>query len=189
VLGNPAFAIVRWAWGIFMSRFSRLSGRAFLAGALAFSAGLTTASARETVRFDGGYSAGTIVVKTGERRLYYVLGDGRALRYVVGVGRPGRAWSGSTFIRAKELNPGYIPPPEVKHDNPAIPNFIPGGSPHNPLGVAALHLGRIGYAIHGTNKPGLIGGFVSYGCIRMYNHEVADLYNRVGFGTSVVVLR
>ena len=145
-------------------------------------------TAREVVHFNG-YSAGTIVVKTGERRLYYVLGNGRAIRYVVGVGRAGKQWSGSAFIDGKHLRPAWSPPREVKRDKPSLPDLIPGGSPKNPMGVAALTLSRGDYAIHGTNAPGSVGGFVSYGCIRMYNHDIMDLFGRVGIGTPVVVMR
>jgi lipoprotein-anchoring transpeptidase ErfK/SrfK len=164
---------------------------AFL-GVLAFTgAGIlapASTSARETVHFNG-YSAGTIVVKTSERRLYYVLGEGRAIRYPVGVGRAGKAWAGHAIIAGKYIKPGWSPPAEIRRDKPSLPAVIPGGSPANPMGAAALTLSEGEYAIHGTNAPGSIGGFVSYGCIRMYNQDVMDLYNRVGFGTPVVVLR
>lgn len=149
---------------------------------------LNTASARDTVRF-GGYEPGTIVVKTGERRLYLVLGSGTALRYPVGVGKAGKAWVGRTHIDGKHRNPAWAPPREVKRDNPRLPDVIPGGSPRNPMGVAALTLSGGEYAIHGTNVPSSIGGFVSYGCIRMYNQDIADLYNRVSVGTRVIVTR
>jgi lipoprotein-anchoring transpeptidase ErfK/SrfK len=146
------------------------------------------ASAREIVRFNGE-SAGTIVVRTSERRLYYVLGDGRAVRYPVGVGRAGKQWSGRTVIAGKHFRPAWSPPAEVWRDKPRLPAVIPGGSPRNPMGYGALTLSGGEYAIHGTNNPGSIGGFVSYGCIRMYNADVLDLYNRVGWGTTVVVTR
>jgi len=148
------------------------------------------ASAREIVSFDGpGYSAGTIVVRTTERRLYLVLGNGHAIRYPVGVGRAGKQWAGVSRIDGKYLNPAWAPPPEIKHDKPSLPNVIPGGSPHNPMGVAAMTLAGGEYAIHGTNQPSSIGGYVSYGCIRMYNQDISDLYQRVSVGTAVVVTR
>jgi lipoprotein-anchoring transpeptidase ErfK/SrfK len=156
--------------------------------AAAFFAAAGPADARETVRFNG-YEAGTIVVKTGERRLYLVLGGGAAMRYPVGVGKAGKAWVGRTYIDGKHRNPAWAPPPEVKRDNPRLPDVIPGGSPRNPMGVAALTLSGGEYAIHGTNVPSSIGGFVSYGCIRMYNQDIADLYNRVSVGTRVIVTR
>ena len=143
-------------------------------------------SAREMVAFNGG-SPGTIVVRTNERKLYLVLGQGRALRYTVGVGRVGRQWTGKSFIDGKHRSPAWAPPPDIRRDNPRLPAVIPGGSPRNPMGLAALTLVGGDYAIHGTNHPGSIGGFVSYGCIRMYNHDIADLYDRVGVGTPVIV--
>ncbi len=93
------------------------------------------------------------------------------------------------MISGKYLRPAWTPPAEVKHDKPYLPNLIPGGSGRNPMGAAALTLSQGEYAIHGTNNPGSIGGFVSYGCIRMYNADILDLYGRVGFGTTVVVTR
>ena len=141
----------------------------------------------DMVSFRGDYSPGTIVVKTNERRLYLVLGDGAAVRYPVGVGKPGKQWSGVTRIDGKYRQPAWAPPAEVKRDNPSIPNVIAGGSPANPMGVAAMTLAGGEYAIHGTNKPGSIGGFVSYGCVRMLNADITDLYHRVSVGTSVVV--
>lgn len=150
----------------------------------------TPAQAREVVAFsDSDYSAGTIVIRTSERRLYYVLGDGRALRYPVGVGKAGKQWSGTTSIARKSWHPDWSPPATVKRDIPSLPNLIPGGSPKNPMGVAAMTLAGTEYAIHGTNVPRSVGGFVSYGCIRMYNADVTDLYSRVSVGTTVVVTR
>ena len=147
------------------------------------------AQAGAMVGFTGSYSAGTVVVKTGERSLYYVLGNGKAMRYTVGVGRQGKQWTGTSMIDGKHLAPAWSPPADVKRDNPKLPSVIAGGSPRNPMGAAALTLSGGQYAIHGTNAPGSIGGFVSYGCIRMYNADVLDLYSRVGFGTTVVVTR
>ncbi|MFL6797321.1 MAG: L,D-transpeptidase [Xanthobacteraceae bacterium] len=148
-----------------------------------------SAQARGIVGFPGNYSAGTVVVKTGERSLYYVLGNGQAMRYTVGVGRQGKQWSGTAMITGKHLAPAWSPPADVKRDNPRLPAVIPGGSPRNPMGAAALTLSAGEYAIHGTNVPGSIGGFVSYGCIRMYNADILDLYSRVSPGTTVVVTR
>jgi lipoprotein-anchoring transpeptidase ErfK/SrfK len=147
------------------------------------------AQAREIVGFSDAYSSGTVVVKTSERALYYVLGSGKAVRYLVGVGRAGKQWTGTARISGKYLKPAWSPPEEVKRDKPSLPNVIPGGTPRNPMGAAALTLSGGEYAIHGTNNPGSVGGFVSYGCIRMYNADVLDLYNRVSWGTPVVVTR
>ena len=169
-----------------LSRWFAASAALFLAATAAIP---QTAQAREIVGFSGNYSAGTVVVKTGERHLYYVLGNGKAMRYPVGVGRAGKQWTGTTMIDGKHLRPAWSPPAEVKRDHPRIPNLIAGGSPRNPMGAAALTLFGGQYAIHGTNNPGSIGGFVSYGCIRMYNADVLDLYSRVSFGTTVVVTR
>lgn len=163
---------------------------AFAACVLSGLAAPAPANARDVVRFsDPNYSAGTIVIRTSERRLYYVLGDGRAVRYPVGVGKNGKRWAGRTMISGKYYKPDWSPPAEVKRDIPRLPNFIRGGSRGNPMGVAAMTLAGTEYAIHGTNRPGSVGGFVSYGCIRMYNSDIMDLYGRVSVGTTVVVTR
>lgn len=165
--------------------------RMTLALAAVLGSGLLTlpqAEARpDLVAFRGDYSPGTIVVKTSERRLYLVLDDRHAVRYPVGVGKPGKQWAGVTRIDGKYREPAWSPPADVKRDNPNMPNVIPGGSPANPMGVAAMTLAGGEYAIHGTNRPSSIGGFVSYGCVRMYNEDITDLYQRVSVGTSVVV--
>jgi lipoprotein-anchoring transpeptidase ErfK/SrfK len=145
------------------------------------------AEARETVALQG-YPVGSIVVRTQERRLYFVAAPGLAWRYPVGVGRAGKTWAGHTFINSKQIDPAWAPPPEVRRDSPHLPDVIPGGSPRNPLGVAVLALDHGGYAIHGTNNPGSIGRFVSYGCIRMHNNDVLDLYHVAGIGTQVFVV-
>jgi len=141
------------------------------------------------VRYTGADPSGTIVVNTRQRRLFLVLGEGRAMSYPVGVGKAGKQWAGVSYIDGKYRNPAWSPPPEVKRDVPSLPDVIPGGSPRNPMGVAAMTLSGGQYAIHGTNKPGSIGGFVSYGCIRMHNHDITDLFERVSVGTRVVVMR
>src|SRR3954465_14626713 len=150
----------------------------------------TPAFARgEVVPYRADVPSGTIVVSTNERRLYLVLGQGRALSYPVGVGRAGRQWAGRSMIDSKRIAPAWGPPPDIKRDNPGLPDIIPGGSPKNPMGAAALTLSGGQYAIHGTNNPGSIGGYVSYGCIRMYNQDVVDLYSRVSVGATVMVVR
>jgi lipoprotein-anchoring transpeptidase ErfK/SrfK len=136
---------------------------------------------------NGEYAPGTIVVKTNERHLYLILDQDHAMRYPVGVGKFGKQWAGETRIDGKYRNPAWSPPAEVKHDKPNMPDVIPGGSPRNPMGVAAMTLAGGEYAIHGTNMPGSVGGFVSYGCIRMMNDDITDLYSRVSVGTKVVV--
>ncbi len=149
---------------------------------------LSPAQARPSVVGFQGYEPGTIVIKTSQRRLYLVLDHGRAVVYPVGVGRPGKQWFGTEQISGKYRYPDWSPPADVKHDKPFLPDVIPGGSPRNPMGVAAMTLSGGGqYAIHGTNMPGSVGGFVSYGCIRMLNADISDLFERVSVGTPVVV--
>ena len=137
-----------------------------------------------------GYMPGTIVIRTNERALYYFVGMGQAIRYPVGVGRLGMQWSGTAFINGKYIKPAWSPPDSIRSDYRRLPPVIPGGSPQNPMGVAAMTLSGGGqYAIHGTNNEGSIGGFVSHGCIRMHNADIEDLYGRVMIGTRVVVTR
>jgi lipoprotein-anchoring transpeptidase ErfK/SrfK len=133
------------------------------------------------------FMPGTIVVRTNERHLYYVTGIGTAIRYPVGVGRAGKQWSGTSFISGKYIRPAWSPPAAVKRDKPYLPKMIASGSTGNPMGSAAMTLAGGQYAIHGTNQPSSIGHFVSYGCIRMYNEDIMDLYDRVSVGTRVVV--
>jgi lipoprotein-anchoring transpeptidase ErfK/SrfK len=141
----------------------------------------------EMVTVNGG-APGTIIVRTGERRLYYILGNNRALRFPVGVGRRGKQWTGESRIDGKYIKPAWAPTDDIRRDNPRLPDVIRGGSPSNPMGAAALTLSGGGdYAIHGTNRPGSIGGFVSYGCIRMHNADIIELYERVHVGTPVIV--
>jgi lipoprotein-anchoring transpeptidase ErfK/SrfK len=148
-----------------------------------------TASWAGTMVHLSGYPAGTIVIKTSQRRLYYFVSSDTAIQYAVGVGRAGMAWSGTAYIDGKYIKPAWSPPDMMRRENPRIPNVIPSGSSANPMGAAAMTLSGGGqYAIHGTNNPGSIGGFVSHGCIRMHNSDILDLYGRVGLGTQVVVL-
>ena len=164
------------------------SRRAALAMAiLACAAG--AAEARETVPFNPGVEPGTIVVRTSQRRLYLVTEKGAALSYRVAVGRSGKQWFGTAVIDGKHLKPAWAPPADVKKDNPKLPDVIPGGAPGNPMGAAALTLSGDKYAIHGTNRPDSIGTAASYGCIRMLNDDVTDLFGRVTVGTAVVVER
>ena len=167
---------------------ARISRMALVATAfLAVNAG--AAPAAELVAFQDNAPPGTIVVITSERKLYLTLGDGRALRYPVGVGRAGHQWAGASFIEGKHVEPNWAPPAAIKRDRPGVPDIIEGGSPANPMGAAALTLSGGSYAIHGTNAPKSIGGFVSYGCIRMFNADIVDLFDRVSVGTPVVVMR
>lgn len=147
-----------------------------------------TAIPREVVSYNGGHRPGTIVINTSERRLYYVLGDGKAVRYGVGVGRPGFEWAGSQSITRKAEWPSWTPPSQMLKRRPDLPRFMPGG-PENPLGARAMYLGSTLYRIHGSNEPETIGQAVSSGCIRMLNEDVIDLYERAKVGTRVVVAR
>lgn len=142
------------------------------------------------VNVPDGFVPGTIVIRTNERALYYYVGMGQAIRYPVGVGRLGMQWSGTAFIDGKFIKPAWSPPDSIRSDYRRLPPVIPGGSPQNPMGVAAMTLSGGGqYAIHGTNNEGSIGRFVSHGCIRMHNADITDLYSRVSLGTRVVVTR
>ncbi|MCJ2129945.1 L,D-transpeptidase [Methylobacterium sp. E-045] len=170
--------------------FARNGFTAYLAGTvLSMGFAATPAAARELVAFDQAVMPGTVVIRTSERRLYLVNGDGTAIRYPVAVGKPGKQWTGATKIDGKYVEPAWSPPREVKRDNPRLPDVIAGGSPHNPMGAAAMTLAGGEYAIHGTNRPNSVGTYASYGCIRMYNQDVVDLYGRVSVGTQVYVTR
>lgn len=142
---------------------------------------------KQIVSFDRGEPAGTIVIDTANTYLYYVLGNGRAIRYGVGVGREGFTWSGIQTVTRKAEWPDWHPPAEMIARQPYLPRFVAGG-PGNPLGARAMYLGSSIYRIHGTNDPSTIGKFVSSGCIRLTNEDVADLFTRVNVGTKVVVL-
>jgi lipoprotein-anchoring transpeptidase ErfK/SrfK len=142
---------------------------------------------RQIVSFDRNEPAGTIVIDTADTYLYYVLGNGRAMRYGVGVGREGFTWSGVQSITRKAEWPDWHPPAEMIARQPYLPRFVAGG-PGNPLGARAMYLGSSQYRIHGTNDPTTIGKFVSSGCIRLTNEDVSDLFSRVNVGAKVVVL-
>jgi lipoprotein-anchoring transpeptidase ErfK/SrfK len=156
---------------------------------VAFALPVTSRAATHDVVSFSGYAPGTIVVKTHERRLYFVLDSAHALRFPVGVGRAGMAWTGDAHVEGKFIRPAWAAPESIRRENPRLPRVIPGGAPNNPMGVAALTLRSGEYAIHGTNRPDLIGGFVSHGCIRMYNADIRELYRLVSVGTPVVVER
>ena len=142
---------------------------------------------RAVVAFDTREAPGTIVIDTGGTALYYVLGQGRAIRYGVGVGREGFTWSGVQTISRKAAWPDWHPPAQMIARQPYLPRFMAGG-PGNPLGARAMYLGSSQYRIHGTNDPTTIGKFVSSGCIRLTNEDATDLFSRVDVGTKVVVL-
>jgi lipoprotein-anchoring transpeptidase ErfK/SrfK len=142
---------------------------------------------RSVVSLDTREAPGTVIIDTGNTALYYVLGQGRAIRYGVGVGREGFTWSGVQTISRKAEWPDWHPPAQMIARQPYLPRFMTGG-PGNPLGARAMYLGSSEYRIHGTNDPSTIGKFVSSGCIRLTNEDVADLFSRVDIGTKVVVL-
>jgi len=143
---------------------------------------------REVVDYPTARTAGTIVVNTSQRRLYYVLGGGKAVRYGIAVGMEGYAWSGVSAVSAKREWPDWTPTPGELQRFPTLPHHMAGG-PDNPLGARALYLGDTLYRIHGTNEPWKLGGGVSSGCIRMSNDDVIDLYSRAKIGATVIVER
>jgi lipoprotein-anchoring transpeptidase ErfK/SrfK len=142
---------------------------------------------KQEVPYDGKEAAGTIIINTRERLLYLVQGNGSAVRYGIGVGRPGFTWSGVHHISQKREWPDWTPPDEMLRRRPDLPRHMPGG-PDNPLGARAMYLGSTLYRIHGSNEPWTIGTAVSSGCIRMRNEDVVDLYSRVKVGTKVIVI-
>jgi len=142
---------------------------------------------KQLVQYEGNESIGTIVIDTPNKFLYLVQSSGRALRYGIGVGRPGFTWSGVKQISAKREWPDWTPPAEMLARRPDLPRHMEGG-PENPLGARAMYLGSSLYRIHGSNEPWTIGTNVSSGCIRMRNEDVIDLYDRVKVGARVIVI-
>ena len=142
--------------------------------------------ARQEVDYQTKFKPGTIVVETAERRLYFVLPDGKAEKYGIGVGRDGFRWAGQHVITRKAEWPGWTPPAQMRQRVPDLPAYMPGG-PDNPLGARALYIGATLYRLHGTSEPWTIGQAVSSGCIRLVNDDIIDLYNRVSVGSMVVV--
>jgi len=143
---------------------------------------------RETINFSGPYAPGSILIDTGERRLYFVLPGHQAIKYGVGVGRPGFEWSGVRRIANKREWPDWTPPPQMLKRRPDLPTHMDGGI-DNPLGARAMYLSGTLFRIHGSNEPDTIGQAVSSGCIRMTNDDVIDLYDRAKVGAAVFVLR
>jgi lipoprotein-anchoring transpeptidase ErfK/SrfK len=181
---NPSFQIIR-SGDRRMKKY--LSALAVLVCAGFFWPGVAEPAAAAQPTAIASEAVGTIIVRTGQRRLYLVTAPGRAVSYPVGVGRAGKQWQGESFIVSKRLRPAWSPPAEMKRERPRLPDVIPAGAPGNPMGAAALVLAHGEYAIHGTNNPGSIGGFVSFGCIRMHNRDILDLFERVSVGTRVIV--
>jgi lipoprotein-anchoring transpeptidase ErfK/SrfK len=141
---------------------------------------------RTTVNYPVNHRPGTVVINTQERRLYYILGNGQAIRYGIGVGRDGFRWGGVKTVTAKKEWPSWTPPAQMLRRRPDLPRHMAGG-PDNPLGARAMYLGSTLYRIHGSNEPETIGQAVSSGCFRLTNEDVIDLYNRVQVGTTVIV--
>ena len=141
---------------------------------------------KQIVDYQTSQKPGTIIIETGERRLYLVLDGGKAMRYGIGVGREGFTWAGTNRITRKAEWPGWTPPPAMRKRVPDLPAYMPGG-PDNPLGARALYIGSTLYRVHGTSEPWTIGQAVSSGCIRMTNDDVIDLYERVQVGARIVV--
>jgi lipoprotein-anchoring transpeptidase ErfK/SrfK len=141
---------------------------------------------KQMVYYRSTEAPGTIIISTAERHLYLIQGNGRALRYGIGVGRDGFQWQGMVSITKKAEWPDWTPPPEMIARQPYLPRFMAGG-PGNPLGARAMYLGATVYRIHGTNQPDTIGTAISSGCFRLVNADVADLYGRVPVGTKVII--
>jgi lipoprotein-anchoring transpeptidase ErfK/SrfK len=175
-------------------RFSSIISKKNVGTCLAACAGILVASgepqAREFVSFSQSYPSGTIIIKQSERKLYFTTGPGSAVRYPIAIGRAGMAWLGETYVQGKYIHPAWEAPWIVRRDHPQFTHVIPGGSPHNPMGAAAITLGRSEVAIHGTtvSMRRSVGTAASYGCIRMYNEDVEDLFSRVSVGTPVVAI-
>ncbi len=142
---------------------------------------------RQTVDYAGNEAPGTVIIDTPRTFLYYVLGNGKAIRYGIGVGRQGFTWSGVKQVARKAEWPDWYPPAEMIARQPYLPRMVAGG-PGNPLGARAMYLGGTEYRIHGTNDPTTIGKHLSSGCIRLINEDVEDLYSRVQIGAKVIVL-
>jgi lipoprotein-anchoring transpeptidase ErfK/SrfK len=149
------------------------------------------AQAREAVSFPSPYGPGTIVISQSARKLFLVTGPQSAIAYPVAVAKRGKEWSGYAKVDGKYVDPAWSPPDSVKRDHPELPEVIPGGSPHNPMGARAITLDRDEVAIHGTTRTmrASVGTAASYGCIRMLNEDVIDLYDRVSIGAPVVMIR
>jgi lipoprotein-anchoring transpeptidase ErfK/SrfK len=156
-------------------------------GPPAFFSGKRSPIVKETVRFTDDYAPGTLIVNTAERRLYYVLQGGQAIKYGIGVGRVGFTWAGNHKVTRKQEWPDWYPPEDMRKRVRGLPIHMKGGI-DNPLGARAIYLGSTLYRIHGSNEPETIGQAVSSGCFRMANEDVIDLYEKVSVGTPVVIL-
>jgi lipoprotein-anchoring transpeptidase ErfK/SrfK len=167
--------------------------KAAIAAALGLFGALWTGSAvaGHVIGYESGYPPGAIVISQSARALYLILDSRTAIAYPVAVAKPGKEWSGPARVEAKFVEPAWSPPDSVKRDHPELPDVIPGGSPHNPMGARAITLDRDEIAIHGTTRAmrASIGAAASYGCIRMLNEDVIDLFDRVAVGAPVMMMR
>ncbi len=145
------------------------------------------AKSKHIVSFKTKHTPGTMVVSFSDRRLYYVLKGKRAISYPIAVPKADAKWSGNFKMTSKRVDPTWTPTPSMRRENPKLPLVVQGGDPKNPLGVRALYVGNTLYRIHGTDAPWLIGEAVSHGCVRMFNKDVIDLYNRASVGSKIVV--
>ena len=145
------------------------------------------AESKHVVSFKTKHAPGTMVVSFSDRRLYYVLKGKRAISYPIAVPKSDAKWSGTYPMTSKRVNPTWTPTPSMLRENPKLPRVVQGGDPKNPLGVRALYVGNTLYRIHGTDAPWLIGEAVSHGCVRMFNKDVVDLYNRASVGSKIIV--
>ena len=157
------------------------------ASAQLFGWGEPNVEGRHVVSFKTTHAAGSIVVSFGDRRLYYILPGNKAISYPIAIPKGEAAWSGNFSVTDKKVNPVWTPTEDMRRQNPKLPAFVAGGDPRNPLGVRALYVGDTLYRIHGTDAPWLIGDAVSHGCVRMFNKDVVDLYDRVPVGTKIIV--
>lgn len=157
--------------------------------ALTLSLGASPAEAAARVAFNADIRPGGIVISQHARKLYFIVGPGEAIAYPVAVAKHGKEWAGYAHVEGKYVAPAWSPPESVKRDHPELPNVIPGGSPHNPMGARAITLDRDEIAIHGTTQKmrASIGAAASYGCIRMLNEDVVDLFARVSVGADVLM--
>lgn len=144
-------------------------------------------SGRHEVAFPTRYGVRVIIVSLSDRRLYYVHKKGAAISYPIGVPTGRAMWNGVEYVSQKRVNPPWTPTASMRRENPALPAHVRGGDPRNPLGVRALYLGQTLYRIHGTDAPWTVGQNVTHGCIRLYNNDIIDLYNRTRIGTKVIV--
>lgn len=142
---------------------------------------------KEIIRFNASFKPGQIIASFSDRRLYFIVKPGEAISYPIAIPREQSRWQGVMTVSQKRENPSWTPTPEMRRENPRLPSWVPGGHPMNPMGVRALYLGSSAYRIHGTDAPWTIGQPVSKGCIRMFNQDVIDLYNRVPVGAQVTV--